>query len=95
MTEKKSVEKVINHPNFRKGYDIIDHIYFNIKKNTVILTATTNKTYNGEIANLNPIMENIILSYKLTGYSPPNIHNIILNIYNKRGKKLSTVTMSC
>jgi hypothetical protein len=95
MTDKKIVERVINHPNFKKNYNVIDHIYFNVKKNVVLLTATTNEKYNDDTINLSPIMENIILSYRMTGCLPPKIHNIILDIYNKRGKKLSTVTMSC
>ena len=95
MTEKKSIEKVINHPQFKKGYDMIDHIYFKYKDNTVTLTATTNKNYKGEGKVLQPIIENISLAYKLTGYQSPTIHRIIIEIYNKRGKKLLTDTMTC
>ena len=95
MTEKKSIEKIINHPKFKEGYNMIDNIYFNYKKNVVTLKGYTNKNYNGDVKVLKPISENIVLAYKLTGYQSPIIHKIIIDIYNKRGKKLSTDTMSC
>lgn len=93
MKTKKYVEMVLNHPNFKKGYNTINRIYFNTKNNSIILTGITNNKQ--PVNDLSPLLENIILSYKLTGYPPPKFNNIILNIYNKRGEKLSTVTLSC
>lgn len=93
MKEKKIIEKIINHPKINIKYNVINRIYFSIKKNKIILTGIVNN--HGEVSDLTPIIENIILSYRLIGASQPHVDIIILNIYNKRGKKLSTVTVSC
>lgn len=96
MTEKRIIEKVINHPNFKKGYEMIDHVYFSKKKLIIELKATTNKLYNDETSpELKSIGESIILAYKLTGYNYPDMLAVNLVIFNRRGKKLLTVSSSC
>jgi len=96
MTEKKIIEKVINHPNFKKGYEMIDHVYFTKKKLIIELKATTNKLYDEKTTpELKNIGESIMLAYKLTGYTHPDMLAVNLVIFNRRGKKLFTVTSSC
>ena len=96
MTEKRIIEKVINHPNLKQGYEMIDHIYFTKKKLIIELKATTNKLYDEKTTpELKNIGESIMLAYKLTGYNHPDMLAVNLVIFNRRGKKLYTVTSSC
>jgi len=88
MTDKKLIEKVINHPSFKRNYNILSHIYYKEKNNSVVLVGITNDSSIPQIDN--QIIEHINLAYKLSGFNSPTISNIIIEVYNKRGKKLLT-----